>query len=228
VRFFVTVNGVNRIKSDFTIRYNRLLRRYPGVRVNRNPRIRFMGVYKVKGYNASFKPGMLTSADTTFCLFAEGGVVDRAVMGAASNIRYTDTIPIDLGYSYYVATDSGIFNGVDERDTAQGLDFGIQSGELALDTTPEPENYFQRWFYELDAAEQGNHDPNDLFIITNPQGVVAPMLPALTSDITQATLWVQLYDYFLGEWNRPNASTLLERTLHFQYTPAYIDSIAGL
>jgi len=225
IRIFVTVNGVNRIASDVTVRYNRLLRDYPGVRINRNPGISFVGIYKVKGSAVGFGPANLNADDTTYCLYAAGGVADRGLMGDTGNIVwYPDSIVVDKGYSYYMATDSGVFAGVEGRDTAVALFYDIQNGALALGTDTV-ETYFQRWFYQLDAAEAADMEPNDMFIIANGSRCVTPMLTSLKPSITHLTLWVQVYDYFLGEWNRPYGSTLMESKLAFKYTQAYRDSL---
>lgn len=226
VRIFATINGVNRTYGDLTVRYNRLLRDYPTVTVNHNPQVRFMGVYKVKGQQVGFAPGDLNGDDTTICLFTDG-TVDSTVMGDNANIVYGDTVLVDLGYSYYVAIDSGLFAGTESRDSTQPLFFNVQTGSISLGTRV-PEDYYTRWFYQFEADEIEGLSQNELMVISNTGAIVTPMYPPLSSSITHASLWVQVYDYFTGEWQRPVGSSLIESRIHFKFTPAYLDSAEKL
>jgi hypothetical protein len=225
IRIFATVNGVNHIVSDVTVRYTRLLRDYPHVYVNRNPAPRFVAVYKVKGtLPPALNPGDLDRDDTTICLFSRDSTVDPALMGP--NVIFRDTLLVDVGHSYYVAVDSGVYLGNDQRDTAVALFYDQQNRSFGLGT-PRPEYYSARWFYEHDAAEAEGVKATDLFIINTTGKPVQPMLPPLTPRITHLNLWVQVYDAYLGEWNRPSGSALVETQLHFTYTQAYLDSVSG-
>jgi hypothetical protein len=225
IRIFATVNGVNHIESDVTVRYTRLLRDYPHVYVNRNPAPRFLAVYKVKGtLPPALNPGDLDRDDTTICLFSRDSMVDPALMGP--NVIFRDTLLVDVGHSYYVAVDTGVFLGSDQRDTAIALFYDQIHATFGLGT-PQPEIYSARWFYEPDAAEAEGVDPTDQFIINTTGKPVQAILPPLTPRITHLKLWAQVYDGFLGEWNRPSGSALVETELHFAYTQAYLDSLSG-
>ena len=209
IRLFARINGVYRVRSDFSVRYNRRFAALPGVTLNRNPRVRFLGVYKVKNPPpVPMTVGTLRPSDTTYVLIARGQP-DPAYVGSAQRVLFTDTVTIDTGYSYYLVADSGRYNGVDLRDTAE-----------TLRGTRAPEDIFFAWFYQHDPDEALGVNPND-FMITGGNSAVVPLLPPRDERITFARLWVQAWDSFAGEFARPLGSMLYESRITFRYTRAW-------
>jgi len=90
------------VKSDFVIRYNSRFRGTPlaaAVSYNRNPRIRWMGIYRVAGSNLfSFDP-----ADPAF----RGKYTLQYLYNERDGEGVDDLVEIDTGCSYFVAVDSG-------------------------------------------------------------------------------------------------------------------------
>jgi len=73
VRINAMLNGVYEVESEFTVRYNRLLRWLPGVFVNRNPVINFVGIHKVKNPQpAKLDVTQMGERDSTCVLFVRG------------------------------------------------------------------------------------------------------------------------------------------------------------
>lgn len=233
-RIFATANDVYKIKSDLMVRYNRLLRDHPGVYVNRNPEIHFVGVHKVRGPAPGvFRVRDMDLGDTTYCLFTTESSASRTASRlrsagvAGPAVLFSDTVTIDTGFVYYIAVDSGVYAGVDQRDTGVAIDYNTAQGEIGIGT-PSPETYFTMFFHQFDPTEIAGIDNLDLMITGATGSPTEYLLPPLDTAVTRAHLWVQLSDYFLGERNRPIASSLVETELHFQYTPGYADSVATL
>jgi hypothetical protein len=216
IRIFARVNGLYDIESDFIVRYNRSFQHFENVNVNHNPKINFVGLYKLKDASAvEFDTDNMTDNDTTICLFLADSA-DTASMG--KNIIYTDTILIDLGYRYYVTVDSGLFNGVNQKDNGVSVDM---SGSI----TSGIETFFTQWFFQHDKSEITNVDVDDLMILNTSGNFLDRIFPPLDGWVKKTTLWVQVYDYFLGERFRPYGSSLREVNINFKYSNAYLDSL---
>jgi hypothetical protein len=211
VRLNATLNGVYKNESEFTVRYNRLLSWLPGVFVNHNPVINFVGIHKVKNPQPlRLDPAQMGERDSTYVLFARDSLDPSLV----HHPIFATTIILDTGYTYYVAVDSGFLFGADIRD------MGITKNGLI-----EPETYYTQWFYQLDSAEMTGVKTSDLLIIPTTAQPVQQMLAPLDERVTKAVLWVQLYDAASGEILRPYGSTLAEVSITFAYTPAYLEMI---
>jgi hypothetical protein len=222
VRIFATINGVHKVESNFVVRYNRRFTDVPGVFVNHNPRIRFVGVYKVKGNGKpTFKPGDLTEQDTAICLYLDSAArPDPAMLG--QNWRITDTVCIDKGFTYYSVIDTGVFRGVSDLDSTTTLKVD-STGKGAVIGISQELLYVQ-WFYEYNDALGDTILVNDRLVM--PLGdPIGQLLPPRNKQIQSVTLWGQSYDFVLGERNRPSGSALREVSLVFTYTPAYLASL---
>ncbi|MBD3240934.1 MAG: hypothetical protein GF331_10145 [Chitinivibrionales bacterium] len=232
VRIYARANDVYRIRTTLVVRCNRLLRDVPGVFVNHNPEIRFVGVHKVKAPPpANFTVQGMDRADTTYCLFSTEPAASRTASRlhqagvAGPAVLFTDTITIDTGFAYYVAVDSGVYDGVDLRDTAQGV---IYNEGVPTIGSPAPETYYTLFFYQFDADEITGLDNEEMMQINSMGGIDEDLLPPLDTGLTHATLWVQVQDSYFGGRNRPVGSSLVETRLHFEYTPGYADSVSSL
>jgi hypothetical protein len=219
VRLFATVNDVHKIRSDISVRYNHFFQDLNNVKINHNPRINFVGVYKVKGgAKARFQPGDLGANDTTIQLYLNGAG-DSAMMG--HNVVAGDTVLIDTGYTYYAAVDSGYFGGSSQLDT--GVTLRIDSTGKGVTIGNSPEQFYTQWLYDYADPTADTIVLNDRMVLsgTNP---VSQLLPPFDPKIRNIRLWIQVYDYFLGERNRPVGSTVREVRPVFRYTQAYIDA----
>ncbi len=219
VRIFATVNGLYNITSDFIVRYNRHVKDLPGVVVNHNPKINYIGLYKLKDAEpVNFDATTMTERDSTYCFYYDEAI-DTIPFG--KNEIFSDTVLIDVGYTYHITCDSGVYNSVDQRDL--GLTFdpsgGISSG---------PETFFTQLFFQHDKQEVADVDVDDLMVLSSNGNFMNALLPPLDTLAKQVTLWVQVWDYFLGERNRPYGSNLQEVSIYFKYTQAYVDSLEKL
>ena len=68
---------------------------------------------------------------------------------------------------------------------------------------------------------------DDLMTLNTSGNFLDRIYPPLDGRIKKTTLWVQVWDYFLGERNRPIASSLQEVNVVFKYSDAYLDSLAA-
>jgi hypothetical protein len=213
IRLFATVNGVYKSRSDLSVRYNRFFKQITGVYVNHNPALRYIAVHKVKGGPREFLA--LKDGDTTYCINFDGSG-SSAVLGRT--VVVTDTVLIDTGYTYYVASDSGIIDtlaSTETRDMARTFD-----GHEYLETL------YSQLFYHQDPDEVGTISSNDQTIINSSGNFVDQLLPPLDTSITHINLWVQIYDYYLGELFRPYGSTTKETRINFKFTQGYKDYCA--
>jgi len=218
-RLQLNVNDGFISKSDFGIRYNRLftdLDFSTEIKVNKNPIIHFAGIHKIKGkHDNGFKVSdMDPSTDTTIIFYLDStDGIDNSIIGFPW--RLDSTILIDKGYTYYMAVDSGLWNGVDLRDTALSV----------TDPTPRNEIYNTLWWYKNSSASSSTVKQNDRLYITASGSYYDQFLPPQDSNWTESTIWIQLYDWFLGESNRPYGSDLQEMVVKFRYSEDYIDEI---
>lgn len=221
VQVFATINGVFKVKSEFSVRYNHFFRDSAGfsfVSVNKNPQVNFIGIYKVKEIqHPKFDSQKMQERDTSYCLFLADSLDSVALaQNIGRNVMFTDTITIDTGYTYYVMVDTGVFHNIDQRDSGVIMDTG-----LSLSQTPE--SFFSQWFFQHDFTEIAAVHPDDLMIINSNINFLSLLIPPTDTKVTGAVIWVQLFDFFLGERFRPQGSGLRETKIHFRYTPAYID-----
>lgn len=223
VRILAVVNDFYRFRSDFMVRMHRFFEgSYPYIHTNRNPTVRFVGIVKMKrpepdrDYVGSLRP-----SDTVFVLASELSYIPERYFGDPGALLFTDTLLVDTGYVYAGVTDTGVFWYTDTRDTATSLTFtpnGTGAGPGY-----EPEIYRSQWFVQHSPDQEAVVSEKDLISIFTTGGATTPISPARDTAITEATLWVQVYDEFLGEFQRPSGSSLREVHVNFQYTKDYAE-----
>jgi hypothetical protein len=229
-----------KIKGDFSIRYNRRLQNSPFVSlipVNHPPKIRWIALYKVEGDNVtSFDP-----SDPSY--FGKCSVSYLYNEMFPDSVH--DTVLIDKGYTYFLAADSGIvtytlkagtkvidsLNGGDTAWKVLSRDSTISDTSLDRyhvknakgNDTVVSETFYYDWQYEdrdLDSVSQ----PLDSLMVLSSGGIdpVVRMLPSLDTKFTHAHIWTTVYDFFLGEYNRPAAFAIRNLDVYFKYSEAYI------
>lgn len=200
IRLLANVNGL-RVRSDYGVRYNSAFSSLPTVIINTNPTFQWVGIYKVKGVGLqTFNPAIHTQPYELFRLYSLQDSIP------------SDTVVIDKGYSYFVATESGNF------DLIPSFDF--ETNTIAS----EAETHFFNWYFMFDKTEQAgisqNHLPN---VAQNLNAKTEIFTPSLDANIKHFVMWVNVYDYFIEERLRPEGSSLKEVNGVFSYTQAYID-----
>jgi hypothetical protein len=227
-----------KIKSEFTIRYNSRFNNTPLAGmfpVNRNPALRWIGVYKTKkttGKSRNFGENpTLTPDDTLTWLYNE-----------YMPWKVNDTILIDKNYDYYLATDSGTVAfamkaGDSLLDNGRVLKFSADTtfvGDTMLDkrfirfdsTTGKPvydyEYYTYDWEYQNLALDSVTLPEDSLFVLTGGSAsgpAITGFLPSQDKKMTHTRIWVTASDHLLGELNRPVGQTIRTVDLYFKYTP---------
>ena len=205
IRLFANVNGV-RVRSDYGVRYNSAYSSLPTVKTNTNPTIKWLGIYKVKGEGLqSFDPAKHIQPYELFRLYSYKDSI------------LSDTVVIDKGYSYFVATESGNF------DSVPSLDFETNT------MTANIETHFFSWYFMFDKTEQTGISQNLLpNVVQNMNAKTEIFFPSLHTNIKHFVMWVNVYDYFIKVRLRPEGSSLKEVNGVFSYTQAYIDHIKKL
>ncbi|MBD3317972.1 MAG: hypothetical protein GF344_19480 [Chitinivibrionales bacterium] len=198
------LKGRHRIMSLYSVRYNNRFASIPelNVPVNRNPVITSIDIYKVRGDKIS-----LFDPDTD--------PFDERISLSDSGI--SPIVTIDKGYSYFVAAKT------DSVDTAMSFESAAGSG--GQPSKKYTENHLTQWYYELYGKELNKVSAYDYMNIVNMQNMVEPLYPALDARVQGATIWLQVYDQYLGERLRPEGSTLKEVYVRFEYTDAYMASV---
>jgi hypothetical protein len=182
------------IESNYSVRYNNVFADAPalGVRVNHNPEIDSVGIYKVKGTVKEFD-----STIKTYTFYRIDTPDDQ-----------NQIITIDKDYTYFVE----VFTN--KPDSSRSL-LDVQRGTL------KPEKYFTQWYFAMDSSESadvnytkymniGGDDQNEVLI------------PPASGKIKKFTIWAQVYDNFANEMNRPLGSMLIEGHGVFEYTNEYL------
>lgn len=221
IRFFVTVNGNHRIRSTVMVRYNRHLAALPQVRVNRNPVLNVMALLKVRGENVAFSATGLGREDTAFILRSSPGALDYSLVGRT--VVMSDTVTVDTGFSYFLVSDTGLYRGIDLRDSGTTVIYG-DDNKLVLGTV-KPERWQEQWFFQPGTAAAAAVD-NELGpkFTERDAGATRMRMPVDTA-FNHAWVWLQKYDTFSGEPRRPDGSIVGEAALWLRYTPAYIDKV---
>ena len=222
------------IRKNFTIRYNSRLQNSPFsdlAPVNRNPAVRWIGVYKVDDFNGmSFSP-----QDTTY----NGKYTLTYLYNEQFPWMVNDTIVIEKGYTYFLGADSGVvtydlhagdsmmINGqrVIFADDTVFSDSVLDKRIVGINTDGahryEDEVYYYNWQYQpwLDSVTE----PLDsLFVIVGAgeggrQPPIVRFLPSIDKKMSSAHLWVSVYDNIFGELNRPVGFTVRNLDIYFKY-----------
>jgi hypothetical protein len=223
-----------KIRKNFTVRYNSRLRNTPFAEfapVNRNPAVRWIGVYKVEDFNGmSFSP-----QDTAY----EGKYTMTYLYNEQFPWKVNDTIVIEKGYAYFLGADSGTVTysmhagdsmmvdgrlvrfAKDTVFTDSVLDKRIVGVDSAGRLRYDDEIYYYNWQYQpwLDSVTE----PLDsLFVIVGAgagggQPPIVRFLPSLDKKMSSAHLWVSVYDNIFGELNRPVGFTVRNLDMYFKY-----------
>jgi hypothetical protein len=202
-----------KVKSDFVIRYNSRFRGQPMVAafvpVNTNPRIRWLGVYRVKGGGMLFSPN-----DPDFT----GKFSLQYLYNELYPDSVADTVVIDTGYSYYIGADSGIVsymrNDTLVSDTSRDK-ICSPAGTCQLET------FWYDWFYQNLALDSVTLPLDSLVTAARTSEPVTMMLPSADPHMTAAYFWVVVYDEYLGQFNRPLGMCKRGAPCYFKYTDAY-------
>ncbi len=226
IRLHAKINGTFSIESDVMVRYNRFFRAFPNVYENKNPEIKFIGIHKFKeDPYPDIDIEKMGTMDSTYVLYIKD-TADTQYYGR--NCILSDTILFDPEYTYYINSDSGTIsiNGsiVKEfRDSCTSITFS-NDGDIVSSIAME--EYYLQTFFELSRNEMDMvPDNNDWFLIGGGLGTMDRIYPPLDTSFTQATIWQQIYDGFIGERLRIGASTLKEVNVHFAYTKNYMDEV---
>jgi hypothetical protein len=200
----LAVNGGYSIVRNVTVRYNAHVKNNPYVFVNRNPDPWWIGILKVKNKKQQPLSGVTrTSDDTVFCLYAKD---TSAVAGPK---RFTDTILIDTGFTYYAAGDSGIAAGNDHQDTSY-----TNAGMF------QPEIYDYLWFYQPDSGTTDLNAQNSIYI-SNGGGYYGAISPPLDTALHNFTIWARVSESVVGETNRPVSVSVQQLQVVLLYSAKY-------
>jgi hypothetical protein len=143
-------------------------------------------------------------------------------MFSGMNCRLTDTILVDTGFLYYAAADSGWItytSPAGQRTLAISLDRALYATTDSIGV----EGYNYTWFYNVDSVQ--GIDPQRSIIISNDsRQYYEELLPPLDDRVKNVTLYLNMYDSFTGDVNRPTGTSLFSFNCVFTYTPAYVQS----
>lgn len=225
VRVYLTINGTFKVRTDFAVRFNRYYNNHPffeKIYVNHNPEVNYMVLHKFKkDPYPDFTSDKFTDKDTSFVLYLRDSSDISHI--PSKNIVFNDTVLIDSGYSYYVSVDSGYVAGKLQKDLATSL----LEDSTGSDGSVSYETFYTQWYYEMDKDEM-DLVPNykDHMVINSSGNFMDNLYPPLDTRITKATLWVQVYDYFIGEMLRVSGNGLHEANVYFKYTERYKKNVA--
>lgn len=194
MKLFARVNGTYLVESTFAVRYNtRLHRVIPDISVNRNPVIEWIRCYRVTKEQVVFDPLIDKSiVDTVFRLFPE-----------------SDTILIEPGFNYFFVADSAVAS----RDSAVSLTDPALQRRI--------EEYSYEWFFENTGIDADPASDSLMLLDNSFLGPSVTLLPSLDVSLRNFTLWLVVYDSFLGEKLRPTGFTLKSIQGTFAYSDAY-------
>jgi hypothetical protein len=227
-----------KIKGDFYIRYNRKLVGTPFadlLPVNRNPAVRWIGVYTVRGKGiGAFHPGDSAYAGKFTLSYLYNELFPDSVR---------DTVLIDTGHSYFFAADSGIISytlkaGARVVESIAGSDTVWRT--LAADSTVtensfdtylvpvspdsfvvESETWTCDWQYQNLDLDSVTEPLDSLFMLAGRGGSwIVGALPSLDPKMTHARIWTTVRDFFL-DFNRPTGITVKNCDVYFRYSEAY-------
>lgn len=225
IMLHLAVNGGYTITRKITVRYNTHIKGDPFVFINNNPDPLWIGIYKVKNTGKLFFSPMDHSAgDTLFCLFLDARL-DTSRIGGPK--RFSDTVLIDTGFTYYAIADSGIII----YDSAYSTGGTVIVKDTLLDRSFSFEDSLSReyysylWFYEPDTVQAGGVKPENSLIVSNSRDYYSQLLPPLDTTVRDVSLWLRVSDAAAGELNRPTATTMKETHVVFTYSQNYAATV---
>jgi hypothetical protein len=218
----ISKNGKKlKVKSDFIIRYNKRFANIPYapffLSVNTNPKIRWLGIYKIKGNNLQnyfFSPN-----DSAF----KGKFEITYLYNEIFPDSVRDTILIDTGYIYYLGADSGIVtyikNGTLFSDTSRDKICNFLTGDCQLET------FYYDWFYQNLDLDSVTMPLDSLLTAIRTTQPYTLLLPSLDVKMKSAYFWVVVIDSYLGQYNRPTGMCIRHARCFFKYSDAYVNYV---
>lgn len=204
----LAVNGGYTITRNITVRYNSHIQNNRFVFINKNPDPWWIAIYKVKNRSRLFfGPADLDSNDTMFCLYAK----DTSLLAGPK--RFTDTVLIDTGFTYYAAGDSGTVKGIDHRDS-------VYTNEGAFIA----EQYSYLWFYQPDSGT-ADLNPQNSLSISNGRSYYSSLAPPLDTAIHNVTIWARVSESGTGVLNAPVSTSVRQVHVVFQYSEKYASTV---
>lgn len=217
----LAVNNGYTIIRNITVRYNSHIHSDPFVFVNNNPDPQWAGVLKVKNSGKLiFSPMDRTDRDTLFCLYKNPGL-DSAKIGNPK--RFTDTILIDTGYTYYAMADSGIFiyDSLLPDGSSRTVKDTMLDKVFTYANLIESERYSYLWFYEPDTVEAPGVSAVNSLIIANSREYYSQFSPPLDTAVKTVHLWLRVSDVANGELNRPTGTITKQFDVVLRYSANY-------
>ncbi len=221
--FFTAVSENNtnlKIRSDFIIRYNSMFPEF--MPVNNNPQIQWIGVYKVTGKEIEDFSPMNPKYKGKYSL--------SYLYNEFHPDSIIDTIEIDTGYTYYIASDRGINTYIDstgQKITDTTLDFfEIEIGDSVIIL---PEIYEYEWFYQN--LDDVSTEPDSLLDLSSDEESwpsLAQMILPLDTEMKRFRVWLIVYDSFEEEWARPSGFAMRTVDGVFEFTKAYKKSVGNI
>jgi hypothetical protein len=209
IELHLAVNGGYTITRNITVRYNSHIRNNEFISVNSNPDPWWLAIFKVRNRKQLlFSLADRTSDDTIFCLYTK----DTSVVAGPK--RFTDTIVIDTGFTYYMAGDSGIVNNIDHRDSAY-----TNEGYFL------PEDYSYLWFYLPDTTETNDRNPANSISIGNGRNYYGSIAAPLDTAMHNFTIWARVSESASGVLNPPVSTSVRQVHVVFQYSPKYAGTV---
>lgn len=203
IRLFSDIRGVQKVRSTYSVRYNRCFADIPGSRVyvNKNPVIDSIGIYKVKKENLQYFDPEEGKYEYEFIrLFSEE--YSSEILGVPDSIQ---PVEIDRKCSYFVAGFAG------EPDSSMTIQSAMQNGPATV------EGLSTQWYFQLDSTETVDVSSYDFMNITNMGNFIELLHPPEDEKVQTFILWLEVNDYLLNEINRPQGSTLKEVMGRFIY-----------
>lgn len=181
IRLYAYVKNSHRIRSDYSVNYNRTFAMLPGLPLyeNRNPKIDSIGLYRVKGIGIGDYD---KNADTTeyFPLTADG---DTGI-----------EIKVKEGYTYFIEA------FVSNRDSVVTL------GDMLNGEPVSVEDLSSEWLFQMDENEMENVKANDRMNIAPLGDLNGFFYPPRSRKIKHFTIWVQVTDSKVNVLHRSQGS----------------------
>jgi|GEM_PF-874916 len=200
IRLFAEIQGAQKVRSTYAVRYNNCYKDIPGSRVyvNSNPVIDSVGIYKVNKANLqSFDPAVSNYTYEFIRLFSEDEL--------AAFPDSIQTVEIDGKCTYFVA---GFAAAPDSSLTIQSA---LQDGPATVEVLST------KWYFQLDEKEIAGVSPYDFMNIMNVGGFIEILYPPVDKRVKTFTLWLEVNDFLLNEINRPQGSNVREVRGRFKY-----------
>ncbi|MDG5813662.1 hypothetical protein QA601_01090 [Chitinispirillales bacterium ANBcel5] len=190
MRIYAQIRDGHRIRSDFSVRYNNALRSLSGIPINRNPVIDSAGIYKVQGENR-LRYNLSEGRYQFFRIRREDD----------PDYDPNDKIPVESGYTYFLAAFSSDF------DSTLTLDGIAEGGRWSQ------ERHRTQWY-----SEKPEDVPSSSYVNVINMGNELNVIELVDREVPESlTIWLEVYDYMPNVIFRPQGSTLAEYTINFDF-----------